>query len=292
MERTRTTEATVIWILSALLAAWFVIIGIGKLTGTEPVALQAAAMNGFPQWVRALVGGAQVILGVALLATPVAAIAALLLTVLMIPAAITQWVSGQPGAAVPVLLMGLLLLVAWRRSPAVARAGYDAAVHTPRPLLREGVIVGALGATAIAVWFLIVDLVAGQAFFTPLTLGGGLFALFGADTAAINGIIIVGVYTLVHYAAFALVGISAALIVDMANRQPSILFGFVVLFAVIELGFYAFASLLQQITALGNLAWYNVMAGNVLAAVVMGYYLVRAHPALREQFRHSLDGVT
>ena len=62
------------------------------------------------------------------------------------------------------------------------------------------------------------------------------------------------------------------------------------LFAAVEVGFYAFAGLLEQATALGSLAWYNVMIGNVLAAAAMGTYLLRAHPVLREQFAHAIDG--
>jgi hypothetical protein len=80
------------------------------------------------------------------------------------------------------------------------------------------------------------------------------------------------------------------MIVNVARREPSILMCFVVLFAAIEVGFYAFVSLLQHATPLGSLAWYNVMIGNLLAAAAMGAYLLRLHPELREQFRHSMDG--
>ncbi|MEX2152329.1 MAG: hypothetical protein WD825_03270 [Gemmatimonadaceae bacterium] len=62
------------------------------------------------------------------------------------------------------------------------------------------------------------------------------------------------------------------------------------LFAATEVGFYAFVGLLQQATPLGSLAWYNVMIGNLLAAAAMGMYLLRAHPALRDQFHHAIDG--
>ena len=42
-------------------------------------------------------------------------------------------------------------------------------------LLREGLIAGILGAATIAVWFLIVDSVRGQPFYTPSILGTALF---------------------------------------------------------------------------------------------------------------------
>ena len=48
-------------------------------------------------------------------------------------------------------------------------------------------------------------------------------------------------------------------------------------------------ALLQETTDLGALAWYNIMAGNLIAAASMGTYLYRANPALREEFSHALD---
>src|SRR6185436_1674244 len=98
-----------------------------------------------------------------------------------------------------------------------------------------------------------------------------------------NTLVAVAVYTAFHYAAFAVLGLTAAMIVNYARREPSILLGFVVLFAAVEVGFYAFVSVLQQVTSLGGFAWYNVMGGNLLAAVAMGAYLLRAHPELRRE---------
>ncbi len=45
---------------------------------------------------------------------------------------------------------------------------------------REGALTGIIGATALAVWFLIVDLIAGQPFYTPTVLGRGLFSVLGS----------------------------------------------------------------------------------------------------------------
>jgi putative oxidoreductase len=285
----RSADAVVVWLVSALLAAVFATTGIAKLIGIEPFSLQAAAMRDFPGWIRTVVGLVEVVGAVALLIPPVAGFAAAMLALLMIPATITQWISGEPGVFVPVVLLVLLLIVAWRRNPAVVRASYDAAVNTPRPLVREGVIAGIIGAAVIAIWFFFVDLIAGHALFTPTTLGRGMLSIFGPVPAGQSAAVLVLLYTVFHVAAFIVVGLIAAMIVNLANREPSILLGFVVLFAAIEVGFYAFVGLLQQTTPLGTLAWYNVMIGNVLAAAAMGTYLLRAHPVLRDQFRHAID---
>ena len=282
-------DAIVVWIVSVLLAAVFATTGIAKLIGRDPIGLQAAAMHGFPQWIRTLVGIVEVAGGAALLVPPVAGVAASMLALLMVPATITQWVSGEPGLFIPILLFALLLLVAWRRNPALVRERYDAAVNTPRPLVKEGVLAGVIGATAIAVWFFFVDAVAGEALFTPRTLGRALVSIFGPVPDNQSAMLLIVIYTVFHYAAFIVVGLIAAMIVQLANEEPSILMGFVVLFAAIEVGFYALVGLLQQATPLGSLAWYNVMVGNLLAAATMGVFLLRAHPILKHQFAASMS---
>lgn len=288
-QRTRSADTVVVWIVSVLLAAVFATTGISKLIGNDPIGLQAAAMRGFPQWIRIVVGLVELAGAVMLLIPRVAGGAAAMLALLMIPATITQWISGEPGVAVPIVLLVLLLIVAWRRNPAAVRAGYHAAVHTPRPLVREGAIAGIIGAGVIAIWFFFIDMIAGQPLFTPTILGRALIRIFGPIPDTQSTLFLVVAYTIFHFAAFIVLGLIAAMIVSVANREPSILLGFVVLFAAIEVGFYAFVGMLQQATALGSLAWYNVMIGNLLAAAAMGTYLLRAHPVLREQFRHAID---
>ncbi|HJU90903.1 MAG TPA: hypothetical protein VJ672_16050 [Gemmatimonadaceae bacterium] len=155
-------------------------------------------------------------------------------------------------------------------------------------LAREGLIAGFLGATSVALWFLIVDSIAGRPLHTPTLLGTGLFSIFGpvgndSVMAAVLG------YTIFHYAAFTLAGIIAVMVVHQAEQEPSVLVVFMLLFIIFELGFYGVAAILAE-TQLGSLAWYQVAAGNVVAALVMGIYLWRGHPALRQEFQHALGG--
>jgi hypothetical protein len=156
-------------------------------------------------------------------------------------------------------------------------------------ILREGATAGVIGATAVAVWFFVVDLVAGRPLFTPQVLGEGLLSVFGRspETAAVNVI----AYTIFHYASFILVGIIAVVLVHAGERMPSVLAGSLILFVAIELGFYGLVALLEE-TVLGNFAWYQILAGNVLAAALMGFYLWRAHPALRQGLVKALEGTT
>jgi hypothetical protein len=154
-------------------------------------------------------------------------------------------------------------------------------------IVREGLIAGFLGATAVAVWFFIVDMIGGRPLFTPNTLGEGLLSVFGRspEPTALN----VTAYTIFHYAAFTVVGMIAVILVHAGERSPSVLAGSMILFVAIELGFYGLVALLHQ-TVLGNFAWYQILAGNLLAAALMGTYLWRAHPSLKRGLVSALEG--
>ena len=77
--------------------------------------------------------------------------------------------------------------------------------------IREGVVAGVLGASAVAIWFLILDTASGRPFYTPQMLGASLATFFGAPGTG-NAIPLVLGYTLVHFAAFILIGIAAAMV--------------------------------------------------------------------------------
>jgi uncharacterized membrane protein YphA (DoxX/SURF4 family) len=288
-EQRRGAENGVLWVLCVGLAIVFLLAGVPKLVGAGTIGLQAAAMRGFPEWIRVLTGVAEVIGAIALLVPRTSSVAAALLAFLMVPASITQWISGEPGLFVPIFVFCLLVLVAWRRSADKVSENYRRMRETPHPILREGVIAGIIGASCIAVWFLGVDMVAGHPFYTPETLGRGLLSVLGPVPADQSAVTIVVVYTIFHYAAFIGVGLLAALVIDVAGREPSVLLGFVILFAAFEVGFYALVGLLQHASSLGTLVWYQVMLGNLIAAVAMGTFLWRAHPRLHDQFVHALD---
>lgn len=154
--------------------------------------------------------------------------------------------------------------------------------------LREGTIVGALGATAVAVWFLIIDAIAAHPLHTPRALGAALFSVLGPLGLESPTLYVVA-YTVVHYILFIVAGLIATAVIHASQREPTVLAGAFVLFVVLELAFYGFVSLLAN-TLLQELAWYNVALGNLLAAVVMGAYLWRRHPALGKNLSYSLSG--
>jgi hypothetical protein len=151
-------------------------------------------------------------------------------------------------------------------------------------ILREGFIAGLIGAAAVAVWFLVIDTVAGRPFFTPAMLGSAVFwgvrdpALVVIEYSRIIG------YTMIHVSAFIVVGAMAAALAAEVEVAPPTLYFVVVFFAVFEFGFYIMLAVLAQ-PLLGALTWWNVAIGNAIAAYGIGYYLWREHPKIKEALR-------
>jgi hypothetical protein len=161
----------------------------------------------------------------------------------------------------------------------------------PHNFLREGVITGFIGATAIAVWFLLVDTIAGHPFATPIFLGKGVVSVLGKSMNMMGDTALTQVlgYTIFHYAAFTIVGIVLTVIVHQAERTPAILAGLLVAFVMTTLGFYMIAAAFAQ-SSLGQIAWAQIFIANLLAAGLMMGYLWRKHPKLRGQLKQALEG--
>ena len=80
----------------------------------------------------------------------------------------------------------------------------------------ESVISGFLGASAIAIWFLILDTIQGRPLHTPIVLGTALFSLIGVRDA--EPLTYVAGYTIFHFGVFMLVG---ALLVFLCSDAAS-----------------------------------------------------------------------
>jgi hypothetical protein len=153
---------------------------------------------------------------------------------------------------------------------------------------REGATAGAIGATVVAAWFLAVDLLQGRPLHTPRVLGSALMGAIGwkpflGDAGPIL------LYTVVHYAAFAALGIVAVLVVHASFREPTLLLGLFIVFVMAEVAIYMYI-LLLDIALLGQVAWLQIGLANVMAALAMGRYLWWSHPGVRQQLSEGLSG--
>lgn len=288
MERERTAAWYATRALAIALALLFLFTGTAKLLGREPLGVESMGMTGLPAWVRMVVGALQVACALALLVPRTTTFGALALATLMLPATAMQYVSGRL-VWLPPLVLGLLLVLAWMDNAAHVRRTVGGFAERPHPMLRDAFVSGAIGAAVVALWFLVIDVISGRPFHTPATLGRALFSVFGPIGPDEGAMSFVAAYTAFHLAAFVVVGLIAALVVDVARREPSILIGFIMLFVATEVGILALVAALDVGTRLGPYVWLQVMAANALAILAMGVYFWRTHAELADEWRHSLD---
>lgn len=158
-----------------------------------------------------------------------------------------------------------------------------------RPVWQHGIIAGVLGATSVAIWFLLVDILRGRPFLVPAALGNALFGAFrlAGPQGEVAHIV---VYTVFHFAAFIVAGLLGASIADRSRHEAVILAAAFLLFIVFEGGFYGLITVIFASTLIGVASWYQIAVGNVIAAVVMGTYLWKAYPHVGSQLNAALDG--
>src|SRR5205814_5736567 len=148
-----------------------------------------------------------------------------------------------------------------------------------RSVLKEGIVAGLIGASVVAMWFLLLDVARGRPLFTPGLLGAAVFqALTDPSTLRITAGPVLG-YTILHGLAFIAFGVVAASIMAVSEREPALFVGFVILFACFEVFFFAMVQVFG-LSKTGELTWWSVLIGNLLASVAMLWYFFRLHRAL------------
>ncbi|TVP59104.1 MAG: hypothetical protein EA351_02150 [Gemmatimonadales bacterium] len=140
-----------------------------------------------------------------------------------------------------------------------------------KKVLVPGAIAGLIGAGVVAVWFLLVDLAAGDPFRTPAMIGGALMGR--EDLQASPGL--VATFTVIHFLAFVLVGIGAAWALSQLERSPNVLMGMVLGFVLFNGVFFGSAAV-TGIDVVAQLGWVEVLVGNLLAGIVMVSFLHQA----------------
>jgi len=151
-------------------------------------------------------------------------------------------------------------------------------------LYQEGLVAGLVGAATIALWFLILDSLSGRPLYTPTVLGTALFRRGGTTPLSeiLPNLEMVLMFTWVHGLVFVAIGRIVARLLALAERQPSVGFGILMLFVFFEFGFIVAAMFFAE-PILHALAWPAVLVANILAAAAMGGYFWLRHPNLRVQ---------
>ena len=138
-------------------------------------------------------------------------------------------------------------------------------------ILRDGVLAGLIGASVVALWFLVIDALRGRPLLTPALLGSAVFyGVKSPEHLQITLGPILG-YTLLHGLAFVAFGIVAAGLIVATEREPGLFIAFVILFGSFEAFFFGAAAALGQ-SVIGALVWWTILVGNLLASAAMLWY--------------------
>jgi hypothetical protein len=157
---------------------------------------------------------------------------------------------------------------------------------TRHSVLGEGTDVGLIGGMAVAIWFLILDTIAGHPFQTPSLLGQTV--LFGESVPEAAGLDFGAIllYTAFHFITFTLIGIGLVALVHWAIDNPVVRYALLPVFLVFEVLFYGFLEVFSERTQ-DLFPFWAVVTANTLAAVCMALYLWRRHPAFRQSIHDT-----
>jgi hypothetical protein len=146
-------------------------------------------------------------------------------------------------------------------------------------ILREGILAGLIGAAAVAVLILVFDIAGGVPLESPAILGSLIFRGTRDPTLVqVSAALVLG-YTVVHGLGFVVVGLVAAALVAAAEREHAMVLALLIFFAAFEVFFLALVAF-WALPVLGVVAWWEILAGNLVASAAMLYYFHRRHPHL------------
>jgi len=165
-------------------------------------------------------------------------------------------------------------------------------VVTSQPRTRvlvDGAVAGLLGALTVALWFLAFDFWRGHPLQTPCLLGEVI--LHGKCNLAmpLHSSSIMG-YTALHFTAFIIFGICGAWLLDVTERERSLLVSVFIFLLAFEVFFVAVVVFLGPAVA-DAVTWWSVLVGNLLATAVMLTYFFSRHAALGRELLGPWVGV-
>jgi hypothetical protein len=145
-------------------------------------------------------------------------------------------------------------------------------------VIGDGALAGLLGAVTVALWFLVFDISRGRPLETPALLAAAL--LHGKTIVTGMHLQLVFEYTVLHFAAFVLFGVAAAVLIEAAERESSLIISLLIFLFAFEVLFMGLTIFLGPMVS-AALSWWSVLAGNLLAtAVMLGYFFLLRHPKL------------
>jgi hypothetical protein len=155
-------------------------------------------------------------------------------------------------------------------------------------VLEDGILAGIVGATVVAIWFLLLDLAHGQPFYTPSLLGSALFLGQSVEEVGSVNVVMVFAYTGLHGLLFLVAGALIAWMYSQFEKNPQ--FGMVLLliFLLFESVLFGFEVTLVP-NLVGALGAWAVALANLFSAFAMFWFLLKRHPEAMSKLRQSWD---
>jgi hypothetical protein len=151
------------------------------------------------------------------------------------------------------------------------------------PTVTRGAIAGFLAATALAIWFLVIDTLQSQPLHTPLFVASALAGLQRTDMS----VGLLAMYTTLHFGIFILVGILINWALERTGTAPHFLLGLVLGFLLFDLVFYL-GVIVTGVNVVRTLGWPQVLVGNLIAGATLMGYLNITGPGVRLDWRQLM----
>ena len=178
-------------------------------------------------------------------------------------------------------LLGGIVMMAYLHHATRAETPLALGRLQEHPLLMRGLITGLIGAGAVALWFLILDIARGRPFYTPAALGSLLFLGASSPDGVRVDLAMIAGYTVVHLATFAAVGIVLEWAALRIERTPGMWLMALLTLIILEGLFLGTVGALSG-WVLGTLGIWAIGVANVAAVAAMGGWLWVTHPRLRQ----------
>ena len=155
----------------------------------------------------------------------------------------------------------------------------------PAEILGDGTMAGVIGASALALFFLVTDTARREPLFTPSVMASALLRGESPATAGVD-LSMVAAYSVLHGAAFVGIGVLAAWATALRHASVATFTLAIALFATLELSFLVTCIAIDR-SLLEIVGVAPATVGNLLAAIGMAAYLHRwPHDAIEERDGH------
>ena len=157
---------------------------------------------------------------------------------------------------------------------------WDPVALPPHGWLGGGLAVGLVGGAAVALWFLVLDILTRVPLDTPAALGSGLFFGAAGPEEIRRTVPVIAVYTLLHFAVFLALGALFSWMVDKVESAPRRWLMMLMSFILLD-GLFAGTMAMIGEWVIASIGVWAIIVGNVVAVLAMGATLWATHPELR-----------